>query len=288
VIRRVLALFAILALVVGFVLADDPLPRLKKKSKPAEDAPTKKDEAASKAQDKEKKKEKAGQPPRLRENPKDEDDPGMLPPEEQVDEQEVLNRLAQNMRAAEDRLGNKELGESTQQVLRDILDDLDKLIRQTQNGGQQGQDDQQDQQNQGGAQQDQQKQGQQKQGQQQSGSIGQQKNQRGPKQSQRAQREARRMQKRSQQQSAQGQQQGGQQEQNTQQQADSQQGGGRRGQQGEPNKIADMYKDIWGHLPETMRAEMDAYGREKFMLKYEKLIRDYYDRAARESRRKED
>ena len=54
------------------------------------------------------------------------------------------------------------------------------------------------------------------------------------------------------------------------------------------NKIADVYKDIWGHLPETLRAEMDAYGREKFMAKYEELIKRYYDRAARESRRKGD
>jgi hypothetical protein len=285
-IRRILA-FITVAIFVGFVFADDPLPRLKKKSKPAEDAPAKKDEPVPKENEKHKK----GQPPRLPEKLKGEDDPDVAPPEEQIDEQEVLNRLAKNMRAAEDRLGNKELGESTQQVQRDILDDLDKLIRQTQNGGQQGQDDQQDQQdqqNQGGAQQDQQKQGQQKQKQQQSaGSVGQQKNQRGSKQSQRAQREARRQQKRGQQQRAQGQQQGDQQEQNAQQQ-NANNSGGRGGQQGEPNKIADVYKDIWGHLPETLRAEMDAYGREKFMLKYEELIKRYYDRAARESRRKGD
>jgi hypothetical protein len=284
VIRRVFALFAV-AVLVSFVFADDPLPRLKKKSKPAEDAPAKKDEPSPKENEKYKK----GQPPRSPEKLKGEDDPDVAPPEEQLDEQEVLNRLAKNMRAAEDRLGNKELGESTQQVLRDILDDLDKLIRQTQNGGQQGQDDQQDQQNQGDAQQGQQKQGQQKQKQQQSaGSVGQQKNQRGNQQSQRSQREARRQQKRGQQQRAQGQQQGEQQEQNAQQQAGNNSGGGRGGQQGEPNKIADVYKDIWGHLPETLRAEMDAYGREKFMLKYEELIKRYYDRAARESRRKGD
>jgi hypothetical protein len=284
VIRRAFALLTVAFVLAGFVLADDPPPRLKKKARPVEDAPAKKEEPDAKDKDKEQK--KPAEPPRLPDKPKVDDDPDMPPPEEEIDEQEVLNRVAKNMRASEDRLGNKELGEDTQQVQRDIVKDLEDLIRQTQNGGQGGQDNQQDQQNQGG----QQNQQQQKQRQQQSkGSAGQPKsNQRGQS-NQRAQREARRSQKRGQQQRAQGQQQQGpQQNQGDQQQGANNPRAGGSGPQGEQNKIAEVYKDIWGHLPETLRAEMDAYGREKFMTKYEELIKRYYDRAARESRRKGD
>ena len=35
-------------------------------------------------------------------------------------------------------------------------------------------------------------------------------------------------------------------------------------------------KEIWGHLTETQRAEMDVYAREKFMAKYNDLIKQYY------------
>jgi hypothetical protein len=282
-IHRILALVAVAFFLLNFVLADDDPPRLKKKVKPGDENAPKKEEP--KVKDKEKPKE----PPRLPEKPKVGDDDDMPPPEPEIDEQEVLNRVAKDMRASEDRLGKKDLSEGTRQVQRDIVKGLDDLIKQSQNGGQQGQDDQQDQQNnQGGASQDQQKQKQQQRQKQASGAAGKRK-QKGM-QNQRAQREARRMQKRGQQGQAQRKpQQGDQQDQaNDQQQAGNNPGGGRGGQTGEMNKIADVYKDIWGHLPETLRAEMDAYGREKFMAKYEELIKRYYDRAARESRRKGD
>jgi len=56
--------------------------------------------------------------------------------EAEVDEQEMLNRIAKNMRSAETRLANKELGEDTKQVQRDILQDLDRLIDQDQKSDQ--------------------------------------------------------------------------------------------------------------------------------------------------------
>jgi hypothetical protein len=242
--------------------ADRPEPpvRLKKKNKPEADKP-----------DPGKQGDKVPEPPRrLQEKPKPEDERDDPVPEE--DEQEVLARVAKNMRASEERLGNKEVGEGTRQTQRDIVDDLDKLIKQSQSDSPPPQA----QQNQGGGAQQQPKQGQRRP---QAGA-----------QSSRQQRQERRAQRRGQQarrgQGSRGGQ-GGQPQPSDQ--ASNQGGGGSNGgQKGEPNKIADVYKDIWGHLPETMRAEMDAYAREKFMAKYQELIKRYYDRAARESRSKGD
>ena len=63
--------------------------------------------------------------------------------------------------------------------------------------------------------------------------------------------------------------------------------GGGRGKDGR-GKIADLYKDIWGHLPETLRQEMDAYSREKFMAKYNDLLKQYYSTIAEKGRQKGD
>jgi hypothetical protein len=41
-------------------------------------------------------------------------------------------------------------------------------------------------------------------------------------------------------------------------------------------KLADLYKDVWGHLPDRLRQEMDLYYREKFMPRYSELLRQYY------------
>jgi hypothetical protein len=41
-------------------------------------------------------------------------------------------------------------------------------------------------------------------------------------------------------------------------------------------KFADLYKDVWGHLPDRLRQEMDLYYREKFMPRYSELLRQYY------------
>jgi hypothetical protein len=271
----------------GLALADDPPPdqpeqpvRLKKKSKPGDEG-GKKEQAPGEAKP-DQKKQPEPRPPRPGEKGKAEEDAEEPPPE--VDEHEVLARVSKNMRASEERLAKKELSEGTKQVQRDILKDLDDLIKLSQRDQQQDQQDQQNQQNQGQAG-SKQKQG----GQQAKGAAGKQNKMQSGK-SQRAERQARRARRRSQQRMAR---QGGRQQEQQPQQGDPQQGGnqpgaGKGGRQGEMNKIADLYKDIWGHLPETMRAEMDAYARERFMAKYEELIKQYYDRASRESRRKGD
>jgi hypothetical protein len=53
------------------------------------------------------------------------------------------------------------------------------------------------------------------------------------------------------------------------------------------NRIADLYKDVWGHLPDKVRQEMDMYFREKFMPRYNDLLRQYYSTIAEQNKRKD-
>jgi hypothetical protein len=62
-------------------------------------------------------------------------------------------------------------------------------------------------------------------------------------------------------------------------------GGGNRKKEG-MGRDADLFKDIWGHLPETLRKEMDAYSRVEFMMKYNDLLKQYYSTIAEKGRRK--
>src|SRR5262249_8140313 len=61
------------------------------------------------------------------------DAPPDTPDEPEMDAQEILTRVLKNARTSEERLGNKEVGDSTKQVQRDILKDLASLIQQTRN-----------------------------------------------------------------------------------------------------------------------------------------------------------
>jgi hypothetical protein len=74
------------------------------------------------------------------------------------------------------------------------------------------------------------------------------------------------------------------------QEAMNQRGTARGGnsKRGDLSKIADLYKDIWGHLPETLRQEMNQYSREQFMAKYNELLKQYYATIAEKGRRKGD
>ena len=56
---------------------------------------------------------------------------------------------------------------------------------------------------------------------------------------------------------------------------------------GKPEKMADMSRDVWGHLPESLRQEVDHYYRERFMPKYRELLRQYYMRLAEADRKNE-
>ena len=53
------------------------------------------------------------------------------------------------------------------------------------------------------------------------------------------------------------------------------------------SKLAEIYKEEWGHLPEALRAPMDAHSREKFMAKYNDAIKQYYITVAEKSRKKD-
>ncbi len=52
------------------------------------------------------------------------------------------------------------------------------------------------------------------------------------------------------------------------------------------HSVAEVYKDIWGHLPEKMRQEMDSYYREQFMPRYADLLKQYYMSLAKEKKLK--
>jgi hypothetical protein len=236
---------------------DDPPPRLMKKNKkPADDRqqPGREAKPPDEAKDPDEKK-----PDRLR-----------VPGEEEPaqpdagDEQEILERLQRDLRSAENRLANKEVGEGTQQVQRDCLKELDELIEKMQQDNQSSSDQSASNESQPKGGQSGKKRMQQAKGGKQSGG---------------------------QKQTAKGQQPG---QGNQQQPLDPQNnggntgGGGGNGPQGDGEKLADLYKDVWGHLPETLRAEMNAYAsRQKFMPKYEDMLKQYYSTIAEKGRRKD-
>ncbi len=55
---------------------------------------------------------------------------------------------------------------------------------------------------------------------------------------------------------------------------------------GKSMSMSDVYKDVWGHLPEQARQEMDLYFREQFMPRYSELLRDYYSSLAESAGKK--
>jgi hypothetical protein len=52
------------------------------------------------------------------------------------------------------------------------------------------------------------------------------------------------------------------------------------------SKLNDLFKDVWGHLPETMRQEMDAYSRAKFIPDYDLALKQYYRTLSEQGRKK--
>jgi hypothetical protein len=218
----------------------EPPALLKKKDKPPADEarPDKKPEAPAKPG-------KKSEPPR-KDGAKDDDPP---PQDPEQDPKEILARITKNMKASEDRLAKKDPSEATREIQRDIVKDLDSLIKQSQQSSNSS-----------------------------SSSSSQSKNQRNQ--------QGRGMKMVSQRQRASGQRPGQAAEQQSSTAGKRPGGGGMS--RGGGSKIDDLYKDIWGHLPETLRQEMDAYAKEKFMLKYSDLIKQYYATLAEKNRRKGD
>lgn len=262
---RSLAGFALLLCCLGFSLGqeakdtDKPEPpvRLKKKLKqPKADEPDKKadDKPDAKAEEKQPEKKKLEPTPR-KEGKEGKGDDAV--PDDEPDAKEVVARISKNMRSSEDRLAKKDPGDGTKQIQRDILKDLDSLIEQSKRQQQQQQQQQQDNDNDRNQQQQDQKN-------QQKSSKQKQKDQSAAKKS--------------------GQQEGKDKE-KQKGQGNNAQGGGTSP---DGSKIADLYKDIWGHLPETLRQEMDAYSREQFMAKYQELLKQYYATIAEKGRKARD
>lgn len=297
-------LLTCLVVVAGFGRADDdqdvkkenpdaPPPRLKRKKRPGAvevKPPVKDDKDKVKDEDRDKKDKKGKDKAKA-----DMDEPIIpedgMPGEPEEDEAEILERVNRNMRAVEEKLGNREVGDPTQQQQRDILKDLDSLIRksqqQEQGGGgaadqqpQGGMDEKQGENEQGGVQ----KQRQQRGGQKMASSKGQRKQRQprkgnrmmagGPKQGQ-----------------GQGKGQGRGQQPGKGLGGGQNPGQGRGGDGPRNDKELDnkLYKDVWGHLPESLRAEMNAYSNPRpFMPRYDDLIKKYYRTIAEKGRSKGD
>lgn len=259
--------------------SDEPPVRLKKKKRAGEDKP-----AADPAKPSEKKKED-----KKKDKGKEEEGRPAEPVTPQEEESEVLNRIVQNVRGVDERLAKNDLGEGTQQTQRDILKDIESLIKMSENpppdsGGGAGQkNDNNDPQNQ-------QAKGQSKAQGKGQGKSGQQKRvlRRMPRRRSAGQRMAKRQ--------GSGQPSGSPKP--SGQKTAQQKPGGANGKNGNggggdsrnnplrPSE-ADLYKAVWGHLPETMRAQMDAYSNTgSFLPKYDDLIRRYYRTIAEQGRRK--
>jgi colicin import membrane protein len=258
VIYRIGAWIAAVVLLFGsLAVADDPKQdqpeppaRFKKKDRPrAQPAPEP---------------EKKPEPPRKDEAKKKDgakDEPGDVEPGE--DPRQILDRLSKNMKDSADRLAKADPSDPTRQVQRDILKDLDALLNQDQQ-----------QQQQGGSSEDQ-KQADQK----------DQKDQKNSQQGQNRMASRRRAMRNRQARGNRQRQQNQQRQQEQQANNTPNPGKGGNGKKGPMDKRPDAYKDIWGHLPEALRMQMDAYGREKFMAKYDDLLKQYYATIAEKERR---
>ena len=282
-------------LVLGLVLpalilaADEPpagpgdgTPRLKRKKRGGDTEPPKTDK---KAPDKE--------PP----VPKAKDEEPLVPEdggpagEPEEDDKDILERIGKNMRAVEEKLGSRELGEPTRQQQGDILRDIDKLIKKSENppqggggggggqpppqGGNEGQDKQQSKSKSG--------KGQPKAGKGGMGSMAkggqkrQPRNQRQPGGS-KGNATARN-------QSNPGSSKSPPQPGST----GNNPGAGGADNPKAPENDRRAINDQWGHLPESLRAEMNAYSNpQPFLPRYDRLIREYYKTIAEQGRKKGD
>ena len=290
--RRILAMLFLGLTLPMLIAADEPptvpgdgAPRLKRKKRT--DPP----KTEKKAPDKE-----APVPKAKDEEPLVPEDGGKGgEPEE--DEKDILERIGKNVRAVEEKLGSRELGEPIRQQQGDILRDIDKLIKKSENppqgGGGGGQPPPQGDEGQG---QDKDKSSQGKSGQGKSKASGGQGGQQGEKggMAKRGQRQPRQ-----------------------QRQAGTKSGEGKgtttarnqpgpgTGQQPNPKggnpgaggngkiepPVGDKraVNDLWGHLPESLRAEMNAYSNpQPFLPRYDRLIREYYKTIAEQGRKKGD
>jgi hypothetical protein len=250
---------------------------LKKKVRPADKSSQDKPEPGAKDKD-------AADKSKSGKDPKEEPDG----PDSAKIAKEIFERINKNIRSAEERLKAQDAGDGTQQIQRDVVKDLDSLIEQLKKQQEQQQQQQQQQagggggggsskggggSSSGGAS----KQRGSRQGRGQGQGAGQGQGQKGGNQQGNGDQSAKGNGQEKGQQKGQGQ--GG----------PGGQGGAGGGMGGNspinPDKLADLYKDVWGHLPEAMRQEIDAYQKEGYMTKYRELLKLYYATIAEKGRR---
>ncbi|MGL4555468.1 MAG: hypothetical protein ACRC33_30230 [Gemmataceae bacterium] len=209
------------------------------------------------------------------------------------DDKEILERISKNMRAVEDKLGNKELGEPTEQQQRDILKDIDALIHRNEQGGgggggggaddkDQDKDDKDQDQKQGGGGGGGEKQG--------GGKSRAQQRKEGREQAKNGGRQRREIKSRGK--SGGTKMAGGKDQPQARPmpgEGGDEPGAGKGGPRNDKMKPEDLAKEVWGHLPESLRAEMNAYSNpQPFMPKYDDLIKKYYKAIAEKGRKKGD
>jgi hypothetical protein len=218
---------------------------------------------------------------------KDQSGRGAKAPEAAQDERtkELLARVARNMESSEDRLKNRDPGEKTRAIQDQILKDLDDLIKKAQEQeNQQSSSQKSNSSSQAGSSTSRQsRRSQTSQEQRKSGQLQQQAGQQKAEENASAQKKDG---------SQQGKQASGKQN-NTDTVRKDDKGGGNTGGGGnnasqKKNTIADLFRDVWGHLPEQKRQEMDAYSRERFMPRYDELLRQYYRTLSEQSRKKDE
>jgi len=260
-----------LALAVGLfwcvvAVADDPPPdKLQRKSRPPENKKADPPSTATTDKTKAPAKEKAEEPKRLK-RPDEDSDPV-------EDPEKLKEQIAKDMQSAEQKLKAYDPGSETQSLQDRVIKNLDKLLDLARNPPPSDQQQQQ---------------------QQSKGQMGKQKS--GQKQGQMSRRQQRTQRRQDQERLARGQQKGqmpmGQQDQDQQEQNQQANrnnprfGGGNTS--GKANGMSDIVKDIWGHLPETLRQEVDHYYRDQFMPRYRDLLQQYYSRLAEQERRARD
>lgn len=264
---------------------DEPPLRLKKKKQT--DGPAKPEPG------------KPAKPPGKKEPPKAEDkEPEAEQPE--IDEKEVLARITKNMRAVEEKLAKREITDGTRQTQDDILKDLDLLLVQLRRAQGEAADQHQGQEQQDQEQNQKDKQG--KAGSKSKSSAGKQQpgagKSRGRTMSRSQARALRRMQQRASRpggrqggpRQAKGGQKQGQDKNMARNQGSGNQPGGGGTSSGPKYRNADLDKtSVWGHLPEALRPDMNAYSNpQPFMPKYDDLIKKYYRTIAEQGRRKGD
>jgi hypothetical protein len=206
-----------------------------------------------------------------KDQPGPEPKPGETTPDDKT--RELLARVARNMESSEDRLKNRDPGEKTRAIQDQIIKDLDELIRKAQE------------------EKDQESKSQQSAGSSQGDPSKTSQDRRSKRNSSQQQAKPKPGAKKQDSQASQGQPAGGQGKSNKEKQSkggSSMAGGGGNSSAQKKNTIADLFRDVWGHLPEQKRQEMDAYSRERFMPRYDELLRQYYRTLAEQSRKKDE